>query len=154
MIMLEAYKCCSLINLLQAIEDNEGELNEGELSGACFMPREEVDMHYEDKSTVTKFDDDDEVVKDHHIETIKNKLFDDHDDVVSFGMTVLGWSRAMVLNELSDRPDRRIGHKVSVLLHCWKDQVESPTKSMLLSYLKKFDKEGIAIQLLKSCKKP
>ncbi|XP_065826102.1 death-associated protein kinase 1-like isoform X2 [Oscarella lobularis] len=136
-----------------AIEDNEGELNEGELSGACFMPREEVDMHYEDKSTVTKFDDD-EIVKDCHIDAIENELFEDHDDVVSFGSKLLGWSHTKVLSYLSDRPDRRIGQKVSRLLYRWKDQVETPTISMLLSYLKKFDKEGIAIQLLKSCKKP
>ena len=107
----------------------------------------------EDKSPVTKFDDD-EIVKDYHIEAIKNKLFDNHYDVVSFGMTLLGWDHTEVLHELSDKLDLRIGHKVSRLLYCWKDQVESPTKSMLLSYLKKFDKEGIAIQLLKSCKKP
>ena len=139
---------------LQAIEDNEGELNEDELSGACFMPREEVDMHHEGKSTVKKSDDDDEIVKDYHIDAIENELFEDHDDVVSFGSKLLGWSRTKVLSYLSDRADRRIGQKVSLLLHRWTDKVETPTKSMLLSYLKKFDKEGIAIRLLKSCKKP
>ncbi|XP_065826100.1 uncharacterized protein [Oscarella lobularis] len=139
---------------LVAIEDNEGELNEDELSGACFMPREEVDMHHEGKSTVKKSDDDDEIVKDYHIDAIENELFEDHDDVVSFGSKLLGWSRTKVLSYLSDRADRRIGQKVSLLLHRWTDKVETPTKSMLLSYLKKFDKEGIAIRLLKSCKKP
>ena len=96
----------------------------------------------------------DTVVKNYYIEAMKDELFDNSDDVISFGSKLLDWSKTKVKNYLSDRAERRIDQKLSHILYLWKDQIERPTIEALLLVLKDFDKGGIAIQLLKKCKKP
>lgn len=130
----------------------------GKLSGAYFMPCEDLkqedpvtDIYYEDKSFATNFGD--EIVEEHYIGAIKNELFSSHDDVVSFGQELLGWSHTKVLTYLSDRMDRRIDQKLSLLIHYWKDKIKRPTVAILLSHLAKFEKKGIAVRCLMKCKK-
>ncbi|XP_065831398.1 uncharacterized protein [Oscarella lobularis] len=141
--------------------DDEYSLSDSdcELGDACFRTPEEPEgevaavtsRHVEDENTNLAKDP---VVKDYHIEAFKYELFDDSDDVISFGSKLLGWSRERVKNYLSDRPDRRNDQKMSLILYRWKRKLERPTIKALLLVLKGFDKEGIAIQLLKKCKKP
>ena len=139
------------------LSDNEPPPSDrdSECSSACFIPSEEpkrevaITGGHVESTNLAKHT----AVEDHHIETLKNELFDDSDDVISFGSKLLDWSHTKVKIHLSDRAERRIDQKMSRILYRWKEQIERPTMRALLLVLKDFEKDGIANQLLEKCTK-
>ena len=84
-----------------------------------------------------------------HIMKIKKDVAESQDDVINFGMQLLGAGKVQVKGINSDDPTRRIDHKFANICHTWmQKEGDRATIGLLLAALRSIDMEGTAKKIL------
>ena len=86
-----------------------------------------------------------DVVKDWHVDVIKNEITSREEDVVTIGQKILGYSKTAVENIFSDKPYRKTSSKLYEVLDCWMQRDgDLATIGKLLEGFKAIEKDKIA----------